>query len=50
MFRWTTTRRNKNRTFLEMYGTGGQEKIHGASFPSEIWHDYMEEALKGRRR
>ena len=36
----------KNRTFLEMYGTGGQKKIHGASFPAEIWHDYMAEALK----
>jgi membrane peptidoglycan carboxypeptidase len=40
---------NKNRKFLEMYGTGGQKKIHGASFPAEIWHDYMEDALKGKR-
>ena len=30
-----------------MYGTGGQKTIHGASFPAEIWHDYMEQALKG---
>jgi membrane peptidoglycan carboxypeptidase len=37
----------KKRKFLEMYGTGGQDKIHGASFPSEIWQTYMSEALKG---
>ncbi|MEU9166946.1 transglycosylase domain-containing protein [Streptomyces sp. NPDC048420] len=49
MFRMDDNESNKNRTFLEMYGTGGQEKIHGASFPSEIWHDYMEQALKGQR-
>ncbi|MGI5456253.1 transglycosylase domain-containing protein [Streptomyces sp. CA-249302] len=47
MFRYDDDESQKNRTFLEMYGTGGQEKIHGASFPSEIWHDYMTEALKG---
>ncbi|MGW2644948.1 transglycosylase domain-containing protein [Streptomyces sp. NPDC001393] len=45
MFRLDDNAKNKNRTFLEMYGTGGQEKIHGASFPAEIWHDYMAEAL-----
>ncbi|MFF7172102.1 MULTISPECIES: transglycosylase domain-containing protein [Streptomyces] len=49
MFRYDDDESNKSRTFLEMYGTGGQEKIHGASFPSEIWHDYMEEALKGQK-
>lgn len=49
MFRYDDDENNKSRTFLEMYGTGGQEKIHGASFPSEIWHDYMEEALKGQK-
>ncbi|MCX5422108.1 transglycosylase domain-containing protein [Streptomyces sp. NBC_00078] len=49
MFRYDDDESKKNRTFLEMYGTGGQEKIHGASFPSEIWHDYMEEALKGQK-
>ncbi|MET7692558.1 transglycosylase domain-containing protein [Streptomyces sp. NPDC005483] len=48
MFRLDDDETKKNRTFLEMYGTGGQEKIHGASFPSEIWHDYMEQALKGQ--
>ncbi|MFF3243160.1 transglycosylase domain-containing protein [Streptomyces sp. NPDC002870] len=38
----------KKREFLEMFGTGGQDKIHGASFPSEIWQSYMSEALKGK--
>ncbi|TQE22029.1 penicillin-binding protein [Streptomyces ipomoeae] len=47
MYRMDDDESNKNRTFLEMYGTGGQETIHGASFPAEIWHDYMEDALKG---
>ncbi|WP_330289416.1 transglycosylase domain-containing protein [Streptomyces sp. NBC_00576] len=47
MFRMDDDETKKNREFLEMYGTGGQEKIHGASFPAEIWHDYMEQALKG---
>ncbi|KPI07771.1 Peptidoglycan glycosyltransferase [Actinobacteria bacterium OK074] len=47
MYRLDDNENAKNRQFLEMYGTGGQEKIHGASFPSEIWHDYMTEALKG---
>ncbi|CAM5498263.1 transglycosylase domain-containing protein [Streptomyces aurantiogriseus] len=47
MFRLDDDESNKNRSFLEMFGTGGQEKIHGASFPAEIWHDYMEDAMKG---
>ncbi|MFJ8335138.1 transglycosylase domain-containing protein [Streptomyces sp. NPDC094437] len=47
MFRYDDDESQKNRTFLEMFGTGGQKKIHGASFPSEIWHDYMEQAMKG---
>ncbi|MQY35813.1 Monofunctional biosynthetic peptidoglycan transglycosylase [Streptomyces sp. RB17] len=47
MFRLDDNANNKQRKFLEMYGTGGQEKIHGASFPAEIWHDYMAEALQG---
>ncbi|MDO0926871.1 transglycosylase domain-containing protein [Streptomyces sp. TG1A-8] len=46
MFRLDDNANNKNRKFLEMYGTGGQEKIHGASFPAQIWHDYMAQALK----
>ncbi|QLJ05994.1 penicillin-binding protein [Streptomyces sp. NEAU-sy36] len=48
MFRLDDNANNKQRTFLEMYGTGGQKKIHGASFPAEIWHDYMAEALQGQ--
>lgn len=48
MYRMDDDESNKNRTFLEMYGTGGQKTIHGASFPAEIWHDYMEDALKGQ--
>ncbi|MDT0436951.1 MULTISPECIES: transglycosylase domain-containing protein [Streptomyces] len=47
MFRYDDDETQKNRTFLKMFGTGGQAKIHGASFPSEIWHDYMEQAMKG---
>lgn len=49
MFRYPDDETIKNRTFLEMYGTGDQESIHGASFPAEIWHDYMEQALKGEK-
>ncbi|MHC5906154.1 transglycosylase domain-containing protein [Streptomyces sp. S6] len=48
MFRYDDDETNKNREFLKMFGTGGQKKIHGASFPAEIWHDYMDEALKGQ--
>ncbi|MEU4653525.1 transglycosylase domain-containing protein [Streptomyces sp. NPDC023723] len=47
MFRYPDDETVKNRTFLEMYGTGGEKEIHGASFPSEIFKDYMEDALKG---
>jgi membrane peptidoglycan carboxypeptidase len=47
MYRLDDDEKNKKREFLEMYGTGDQDKIHGASFPSEIWQDYMEQALKG---
>lgn len=47
MFRYDDDESKKNREFLKMFGTGGQEKIHGASFPAEIWHDYMEQALQG---
>ncbi|MFD0304589.1 transglycosylase domain-containing protein [Streptomyces sp. NPDC127119] len=49
MYRMDDDESNKKREFLEMYGTGGQDKIHGASFPAEIWHDYMEQALKGTK-
>ncbi|MFJ7767709.1 transglycosylase domain-containing protein [Streptomyces sp. NPDC097107] len=49
MFRYPDDETIKNRSFLEMYGTGGEKKIHGASFPSIIWQDYMEDALKGTK-
>ncbi|GAA2269711.1 penicillin-binding protein [Streptomyces ruber] len=48
MYRMDDDENNKNREFLEMYGTGNEDSIHGASFPAEIWHDYMEQALKGK--
>ncbi|WP_225844995.1 transglycosylase domain-containing protein [Streptomyces sp. HPF1205] len=32
--------------FLKMYGTGGAEKVHGDSFPAQIWRDYMSTVLK----
>ncbi|EME97908.1 penicillin-binding protein [Streptomyces mobaraensis NBRC 13819 = DSM 40847] len=37
----------KNQQFLSMRGVGGKPTIHGASFPAEIWADYMGKALKG---
>ncbi|MFG3496069.1 transglycosylase domain-containing protein [Streptomyces sp. NPDC047928] len=46
MYRLDDDANNKDRKFLEMFGTGGQKKIHGASFPSEIWQKYMSDALK----
>ncbi|MCF1509460.1 transglycosylase domain-containing protein [Streptomyces glomeratus] len=46
MFRMDDNENNKSREFLKMYGTGGKKEIHGASFPAEIWHDYMLQALK----
>ncbi|MET8780370.1 transglycosylase domain-containing protein [Streptomyces sp. NPDC004589] len=48
MYRMDDDEKSKSRTFLKMYGTGGQDKIHGASFPAEIWHDYMAQALDGQ--
>ncbi|MFE6161344.1 transglycosylase domain-containing protein [Streptomyces sp. NPDC056486] len=48
MYRLDDNEGSKKREFLEMYGTGNQKKIHGASFPAEIWKDYMERALKGQ--
>ncbi|MFJ8753778.1 transglycosylase domain-containing protein [Streptomyces sp. NPDC102441] len=49
MFRMDDDATNKNRKFLEMYGTGDEEAIHGASFPAQIWHDYMTGAVKGTK-
>jgi Membrane carboxypeptidase (penicillin-binding protein) len=46
MYRLDDNESNKNREFLPMYGTGGEKTIHGASFPSQIFRDYMEVALE----
>lgn len=48
MYRLDDDAENKNRKFLEMYGTGGQDTIHGASFPADIWREYMTVAMKGK--
>ncbi|WP_432092268.1 transglycosylase domain-containing protein [Streptomyces sp. bgisy100] len=37
----------KSQKFLEMYGVGGEKSIHGASYPAEIWADYMGKAMQG---
>ncbi|GAA3393442.1 transglycosylase domain-containing protein [Streptomyces roseoviridis] len=47
MYRFDDDATNTKRKFESMFGTGAQPKIHGSSFPSQIWHDYMTEALKG---
>ncbi|MET8680402.1 transglycosylase domain-containing protein [Streptomyces sp. NPDC004647] len=39
----------KSQKFLEMYGVGGEKSIHGASYPAEIWGDYMGKAMQGKR-
>ncbi|MET9801926.1 transglycosylase domain-containing protein [Streptomyces sp. NPDC006368] len=49
MYRMDDNAANKDRKFLEMFGTGGQDKIHGSSFPSEIWQKYMSKTLKGEK-
>ncbi|MFF9687987.1 transglycosylase domain-containing protein [Streptomyces sp. NPDC014623] len=49
MFRMDDDETQKNREFLEMYGTGGEKSIHGASFPAQIWQDYMTDALEGTK-
>ncbi|MBA0052832.1 penicillin-binding protein [Streptomyces sp. AJS327] len=46
---WRADDQAKNPKFLSMFGTGGQKKIHGASFPAEIWTAYMTGALKGTK-
>jgi membrane peptidoglycan carboxypeptidase len=35
----------KKPVFLQMYGVGGNAKIFGASYPTEIWTDYMKMAM-----
>ncbi|MCF3960936.1 transglycosylase domain-containing protein [Streptomyces fuscigenes] len=47
MYRLDDNAKSKDRKFLSMYGTGGQKTIHGASFPSAIFKDYMTAALNG---
>ncbi|MEV6783152.1 transglycosylase domain-containing protein [Streptomyces sp. NPDC051098] len=49
MYRLDDSEKNQKGRFLEMFGTGGQAKVHGASFPAEIWRTYMTEALKGQK-
>lgn len=46
---WRVDDQAKNQKFLKMYGVGGQESIHGASYPAEIWTKYMTGALKGTK-
>ncbi|MBT2382781.1 transglycosylase domain-containing protein [Streptomyces sp. ISL-11] len=38
----------KKQEFLSLRGVGGQATIHGASYPSDIFADYMGAALKGQ--
>jgi len=38
----------KKQEFLSLRGVGGQATIHGASYPSDIFADYMGKALKGQ--
>ncbi|MEU0369355.1 transglycosylase domain-containing protein [Streptomyces sp. NPDC006283] len=46
MYRLNDDEKAKKREFLEMYGTGDRDTIHGSSFPSQIWQDYMSDALE----
>ncbi|MEU3600835.1 transglycosylase domain-containing protein [Streptomyces sp. NPDC006798] len=49
MYRLDDDAKNTKRKFEEMYGTGGQDKIHGSSFPSDIFADFMAKALKNKK-
>ncbi|OEU96082.1 transglycosylase domain-containing protein [Streptomyces oceani] len=44
---WRLNDQIESPEFLSMYGTAGREKIHGASFPAEVWTEYMQGATKG---
>ncbi|WP_367822240.1 transglycosylase domain-containing protein [Streptomyces sp. LMG1-1-1.1] len=46
MYRYDDDDTKKDRKFEDMYGTGAQPKIHGSSFPSRIWQDYMSDVVK----
>lgn len=45
MYRFDDDETKQGRKFESMFGTGAQPKIHGSSFPSQIWKDYMTDAL-----
>ncbi|MGW2015789.1 transglycosylase domain-containing protein [Streptomyces sp. NPDC001927] len=47
MYRFDDDETKQGRKFESMFGTGAQPKIHGSSFPSQIWKDYMTDALDG---
>ncbi|MFF8275574.1 transglycosylase domain-containing protein [Streptomyces lateritius] len=49
MYRFDDNANNTKRKFESMFGTGAQPKIHGSSFPSRIWNDYMTDALEGTK-
>lgn len=49
---WRVDDKAKKQKFLSMRGVGTGDpnaSIHGASFPAEIWADYMREAMKGKK-
>ncbi|MGY0060036.1 transglycosylase domain-containing protein [Streptomyces sp. LZ34] len=49
---WRVDDKAKKQEFLSMRGVGTgrpNESIHGASYPAEIWADYMREAMKGKK-
>ncbi|WP_078953717.1 transglycosylase domain-containing protein [Streptomyces globisporus] len=46
MYRFDDDETKQGRTFEKMYGTGDQPTIHGSSFPSRIWREYMTDAVK----
>ncbi|WP_137994550.1 transglycosylase domain-containing protein [Streptomyces vilmorinianum] len=49
MYRFDDDETKEGRKFESMFGTGDQPKIHGSSFPSRIWKDYMTDALEGMK-
>ncbi|MCZ0980376.1 transglycosylase domain-containing protein [Streptomyces diastatochromogenes] len=46
MYRFDDDETKQGRKFEKMYGTGDQPTIHGSSFPSQIWREYMMDAVK----
>ncbi|MFI1656460.1 transglycosylase domain-containing protein [Streptomyces sp. NPDC020472] len=46
MYRFDDDETKQGRKFEKMYGTGDQPTIHGSSFPSRIWREYMTEAVE----